>query len=227
LLAEVKTKLEEATKLETKLAEEKNRVQDQNLRAAKKVLLDVGGVFYTTSLTTLTSQPDSMLAGMFSGRFPLEKDENDRIFIDRSGALFGIILDWLRNGTLPSLQAQEKQRLLKEADYYGLQQLIKELKNEVFDENTVHIKSLYGDSRYSSISIQKQGKICVVTGIIKSKFHQNFQLISFAKLPEGFRPKEELQFSAPYYVRILPNGDMEPLQNTNTIHLNGIVFMTE
>jgi predicted RNase H-like nuclease (RuvC/YqgF family) len=70
VLAKAKTKLEEVTKLETKLAEEKNRVQDQNLKAAKKVLLDVGGVFYSTNLTTLTFQPDSILVRMFSGRFP-------------------------------------------------------------------------------------------------------------------------------------------------------------
>jgi hypothetical protein len=171
LLTEAKTKLEEANKLEMKLAEEKNRVQDQNLRAAKKVLLDVGGVFYATSLTTLTSQTDSMLAGMFSGRFPFEKDENGRIFIDRSGALFGIILDWLRNGTLPFLQAQEKQRLSKEADYYGLQQLVKQLKTEVFGETVVrplHLIGIWNSQLNScSVSVQKQGKICLVTGIIQ------------------------------------------------------------
>jgi hypothetical protein len=230
LLTEAKTKLEEANKLEMKLAEEKNRVQDQNLRAAKKVLLDVGGVFYATSLTTLTSQTDSMLAGMFSGRFPFEKDENGRIFIDRSGALFGIILDWLRNGTLPFLQAQEKQRLSKEADYYGLQQLVKQLKTEVFSEIVVQplqLESGWQNQSSSSISIQKQGKICLVTGIIQNNRYNQYQQNYFTKLPEGFRPKEELQFSAPNYVRILPNGEMQSLQNANTIQLNGIVFMTE
>lgn len=232
LLEETKTKLEEANKLEMKLAEEKNKVQDQNLRAAKKVLLDVGGVFYTTSLTTLTSQTDSMLAGMFSGRFPFEKDENGRIFIDRSGALFGIILDWLRNGTLPFLQAQEKQRLLKEADYYGLQQLVKQLKAEDFSEIVVQPLQLdngWQNQSNSSISVQKQGKICLVTGIAQNsnvQYGYNHQLC-ITKLPEGFRPKESLQFSAPHNVRILPNGEIRSVQAGVTVELNGIVFMTE
>ncbi len=61
-----------------------------------KIKLDVGGVNYSTSITTLTSQPNSMLEAMFSGRYPIKKDEDGTVFIDRNGILFGVILDWLR-----------------------------------------------------------------------------------------------------------------------------------
>lgn len=50
--------------------------------------LNVGGVYYTAALTTLTRDPDSRLAAMFSGREPLQTDSKGRYFIDRDGVLF-------------------------------------------------------------------------------------------------------------------------------------------
>src|SRR6056300_1101378 len=51
---------------------------DEEIKAMHKIELDhkshvelnVGGKPFETSLTTLTSQPDSMLACMYSGRYP-------------------------------------------------------------------------------------------------------------------------------------------------------------
>jgi len=65
-------------------------------------LADVGGVFFTTTLSTLNSEPDSMLSAMFSGRYPIEMDEDMRIFIDRDGRYFQHILNWLRNKKVPN-----------------------------------------------------------------------------------------------------------------------------
>jgi hypothetical protein len=59
------------------------------LARLRKVKLDVGGKLFVTSLTTLCSKPDSMLASMFSGRFALEKDTDGSYFIDRNGEYFG------------------------------------------------------------------------------------------------------------------------------------------
>ena len=63
----------------------------------KKVHLDVGGHKFTTSLATLTSVPDTYLEVMFSGRYPLVADLDNTYFIDRSGAHFGHILNFLRD----------------------------------------------------------------------------------------------------------------------------------
>ena len=64
----------------------------------KKTLLNVGGVRFETSLPTLTSVPGTYLEAFFSGRHPLAPDPTDgAFFIDRSGALFGHILDYLRD----------------------------------------------------------------------------------------------------------------------------------
>jgi hypothetical protein len=50
------------------------------------IRLSVGGVKFQTSLATLTSVPDSMLAAMFSGRHHIDKDDKGRYFIDRDGS---------------------------------------------------------------------------------------------------------------------------------------------
>jgi len=62
--------------------------------------LNVGGTVFTTYLQTLTKIPESMLAAMFSGRFPLNKDSTGRIFIDRDPRIFRYILTYLRSGEL-------------------------------------------------------------------------------------------------------------------------------
>jgi len=61
------------------------------------IKLDVGGHKFTTSLPTLTSAPDTYLAALFSGRHSLAPNAEGAIFIDRSGAHFGHILNYLRD----------------------------------------------------------------------------------------------------------------------------------
>ena len=54
-----------------------------------KVKLNVGGKIYSTTLSTLRKDPDSMLCAMFSGRHELKPDAEDgAYFIDRKGKLF-------------------------------------------------------------------------------------------------------------------------------------------
>src|SRR4051812_4721573 len=87
----------------------------------QKIKLDIGGNKYTTSLATLTSEPQSMLAVMFSGRHQLVVDAEGYHFIDRNGKYFGIILEWLRTKTLPSSLTQDAlENLNREADFYQL-----------------------------------------------------------------------------------------------------------
>lgn len=52
------------------------------------VKLDIGGSRFTTSLTTLTRFPDSMLGVMFSGRHELPLSRYGYYFIDRDGTYF-------------------------------------------------------------------------------------------------------------------------------------------
>ena len=63
------------------------------------VKLNVGGHHFTRSLQTLTKDPNSMLAAMFSGKFEMKPSEDDTFF-DRDGTHFRFILNYFRSGEL-------------------------------------------------------------------------------------------------------------------------------
>ncbi|XP_023931584.1 uncharacterized protein LOC106171442 [Lingula anatina] len=89
------------------------------------VNVNVGGVVYTTSRSTLLRYPDSMLGAMFSGTMPTTRDNKGNYFIDRDGVLFRYVLNFLRSGDL-SLPENfiEFSQLLKEADFFQIKPLL-------------------------------------------------------------------------------------------------------
>ncbi|KAJ6810571.1 FH protein interacting protein FIP2 isoform X2 [Iris pallida] len=93
------------------------------------VLLNIGGKKYSTTTDTLTQrEPDSMLAAMFSGRHTVSQDSGTgMIFVDRDGKHFRHILNWLRDGIIPTLRDSEYQELLREAEYYQLLGLVEHI----------------------------------------------------------------------------------------------------
>lgn len=106
------------------------------------ILLNVGGVRYTTLLETLTRVPGSMLATMFDGldaeedtrdqadggRFALPKDPTGAFIIDRDGQSFRHVLNFLRHdgpSPCPLPQSIEDRTILAvEAEYYMLPELV-------------------------------------------------------------------------------------------------------
>lgn len=137
LFLDLRKKEQELKDLQEQLEKEKTFTLDQQLRSLKKIKLDVGGKLFTTSLSTLTSHPNSMLAAMFSGRFSMDKDEDGCFFIDRDGTYFHLILDWLRERRTPIVQNDyEKQRLLEEIKYYQLDGLEVLTKREYAQTNS-------------------------------------------------------------------------------------------
>ncbi|XP_063662023.1 BTB/POZ domain-containing protein KCTD6 isoform X1 [Pan troglodytes] len=121
------------------------------------VTLNVGGHLYTTSLTTLTRYPDSMLGAMFGGDFPTARDPQGNYFIDRDGPLFRYVLNFLRTSelTLP-LDFKEFDLLRKEADFYQIEPLIQCLNDpkplypmDTFEE-VVELSSTRKLSKYSN-----------------------------------------------------------------------------
>lgn len=95
---------------------------DQQQEVVPSVVeLNVGGVFYTTALATLTREAGSHLAELFSGKAPVEKDAKGKYFLDRDGVLFRYVLDFLRNQALVLPEGfRERERLRQEANFYGL-----------------------------------------------------------------------------------------------------------
>lgn len=97
------------------------------------IRLNIGGHYFTTSRTTLSSDANSMLAAMFSGVHKLSKCDNRMYFIDADGTHFQWILNYLR-GRISSVKDLPKDEgvlkwLEAESDFYqlsGLSKLLKE-----------------------------------------------------------------------------------------------------
>uniref|UniRef100_A0A6N2KQR0 CS domain-containing protein n=1 Tax=Salix viminalis TaxID=40686 RepID=A0A6N2KQR0_SALVM len=85
-----------------------------------------GGKKFCTTIDTLTQrEPDSMLAAMFSGRHTVSEDpDKGYVFIDRDGKHFRHILNWLRDGVVPTLADAAYSELMREAVYYQLLGLV-------------------------------------------------------------------------------------------------------
>lgn len=100
---------------------------------ATYVKLDVGGMLFKTSVSTLCVERDSVLAAMFSGSgFDVSVNDEGAYFIDRDGTHFRHILNYLRGcfdpATLPDGARRE---LLVEADFYNLTGLCAALNSKV------------------------------------------------------------------------------------------------
>jgi hypothetical protein len=104
------------------------RVKLASTAVKGKVILDVGGDKYSTSVETLTHEKNTFFTAMFSRQWELERDpKDDSIFIDRDGKLFTHILAYLRTDTVPNdVMTNEtlRQKLILEARYFHLHNLI-------------------------------------------------------------------------------------------------------
>ena len=93
-----------------------------------KVILDVGGEKYSTSVETLTREKNTFFTALFSRQWKLELDPADKsIFIDRDGKLFQHILAYFRTRKIPvDVMSNEslRQALIIEAEYFRLQDLL-------------------------------------------------------------------------------------------------------
>eukprot|EP00946_MAST-07B_sp_MAST-7B-sp1_P001342 g1342.t1 len=94
------------------------------------VKINVGGTVFTTSMTTLESAPDNLLATTVRhGETLAGGKDNGAFFFDRNPAVFGHVLEWLRAtacGTsfVPPESHRDIQLLIIEAGYYLLPSLV-------------------------------------------------------------------------------------------------------
>lgn len=189
----------------------------QNLDSHVK--LDVGGIVFKTSKTTLTKY-DNMLSGMFSGRIPLVKDKDGAIFIDRNGKHFGKILDYLRDGTVPlPANSMELEELRAEANYYCIAGLLS-LCDEAISFTSISIKFNVRGTVFTiakstimekdhMLSSMLSGEIPVVkdeTGSIfidrnNKHFGKILDHLTYGKipLPDNIQELVEMKIEADYY----------------------------
>ncbi|KAJ7320001.1 hypothetical protein JRQ81_019512 [Phrynocephalus forsythii] len=128
---------QEGWKKKMSISSECKALRKQNggsLQTPQIVELNVGGELFTTMLATLKKYPNSKLATMFSGSHPKPPtDAEGRYFIDRPGVYFKYILEYLRSNQVP---VQDVQDVYKEAIFYDIEPLIKQLEDspQIFGE---------------------------------------------------------------------------------------------
>ena len=132
---------EEVAKEKQLIEEEKQKWEEEKAKIRKtfsfdeqRIILDVGGTRYSTSCSTLTKYPESVLGVMFSGRHDLDamKCSDGSFFIDRDGTYFRHILNYLRDGKkaihfFPN-SSETLHEIFHEATFYQLEGLVTALR---------------------------------------------------------------------------------------------------
>jgi len=187
---------------------ERKLVTEQNNKSLRKVKLDVGGKIFSTSMTTLTNAPNSMLSAMFSGRYNLETDPDGTIFIDRNPTYFEHILDWLRTGKVPFLDKfSDKVNLLEEAKYFVLDKLVAQLEEDIVD-NKMHKSRISQKEFIKIVSKSDDRRPLYLVGCDLRELHLASQNLALANLDGANLKGMNLQYVNLSYAS-LQNANLE------------------
>jgi hypothetical protein len=87
-----------------------------------RVKLNVGGVRYETTTTTLLKYPETLLGVMFQpqNKRLLKIDNNGEVFIDRDGGIFSVILNFYRNGNIIIPPTMSQQMVEQELEFFQI-----------------------------------------------------------------------------------------------------------
>ena len=92
--------------------------------------VNVGGVVFTTTLGRLVSVEGSTLKQIMEEKAHVDKE--GRIFLDRDGAIFGYVLEHLRDRSAPLPEDKlTLQRIRNDATYFGLASLIEAVERKL------------------------------------------------------------------------------------------------
>eukprot|EP00462_Mataza_sp_D1_P025444 CAMPEP_0175131044 /NCGR_PEP_ID=MMETSP0087-20121206/6326_1 /TAXON_ID=136419 /ORGANISM="Unknown Unknown, Strain D1" /LENGTH=160 /DNA_ID=CAMNT_0016413295 /DNA_START=43 /DNA_END=525 /DNA_ORIENTATION=+ len=111
------------------------------------VLINVGGVQYTTTETTLCTIEDTYFTAR---RLLMDKMEpNTTIFIDRDGGRFKHILNFLRSRTLHlGDDITLHQEILEEAEFFSISPLVDHLTERIEELKEQKAKAKMNDNRW-------------------------------------------------------------------------------
>jgi len=112
---------------------------------------------FVTTYSTLTRTP-SMLASMFSGLFTIEQEEDGSYFIDRDPTYFGQIINYLRDASIniKGLGMLEKEALLREAKYYQIDGLVRQLRTDRKKSQQASKLELSQEKEYKLIHVDEK-----------------------------------------------------------------------
>jgi len=159
----------------------------------KVIRLNVGGVYFVTTLSTLQACPNSTLAAMFSpsSHFqPAVTDETGAFFLDTDPVLFGFVLNWCRNGHLPLEQEGIDWRGLEViADYFGIEEMKEEARNQRKLRHKLLKEKVRNEKELIDIMKEKmrneQELIDVQKNILQTVQHQHQEIIEKLDEAEG------------------------------------------
>jgi hypothetical protein len=147
-------------------------VEDLRSKHHNMASLNIGSKLFATTIETLSSVKDSLFYEIVqSKRFKLNKE----IFFDRNPEMFQHILEFLRNGKInyKRFNDEEKGKLLKEAQYYELKEMVEFIKRDLKPINFVSFEinnpyTINGDTVSSNKledihDINNHGGICAAT----------------------------------------------------------------
>lgn len=126
---------EDLQKKKRQFEKEVECIKQCNEISESRIVLNVGGIVYTTSVATVTKEQDSLLSMMFCGNHPLKKELDGTYFIDRDGVNFRFILNYLRDGpdAIDTLQKDDQiiKEVIIEAKYYKLGEMVRLLQEKL------------------------------------------------------------------------------------------------
>lgn len=91
--------------------------------------IDVGGYVYSTTVETL--KKSALILSVMQLRNEQGCVDQEPIFIDRDGASFNFILNFLRTGVICASSAQQARLLILEADYFKLPDAVQQLQTQL------------------------------------------------------------------------------------------------
>ena len=95
----------------------KNDSKGPSGKRSNIVRLNVGGHKFMSSRATLNQS--GYFAGLLSGKFKVDLDDDGTYFVDRNGKWFGYLLDFMRSG-ITSVPRKSLPFILIESDYYQI-----------------------------------------------------------------------------------------------------------
>ncbi|XGW17679.1 hypothetical protein V3C99_002347 [Haemonchus contortus] len=96
------------------------------------ISLDVEGVLFKTSISTLTKVKGSYFDRLFQNDWRDHLDKHGHLFVDRDSTIFPLILNYLRDGSIPLPRDEYYlERILREARFYKLHGLCRDIEKRM------------------------------------------------------------------------------------------------